>query len=47
MVRAAAGAELVVATLRRADPQLAVVVLFFDEEEAAGYPGRASAPTGC
>jgi diguanylate cyclase (GGDEF)-like protein len=39
LVRAAAGAELVVAALRRADPTLAVVVLFFDEEEAQGYPG--------
>ena len=39
VVRAAAGAELVVATLRRADPQLAVVALFFDEEEVASFPG--------
>jgi diguanylate cyclase (GGDEF)-like protein len=43
LVRAAAGAEVVVASLRRADPQLAVVVLFFDEEEAARYPGALGA----
>ena len=43
LVRAAAGADQVVAALRRADPQLAVVVLFFDEEEAQGYPGALGA----
>ncbi len=39
VVRAAPGADLVVAALRQADPQLAVVVLLFDEEEATAYPG--------
>jgi diguanylate cyclase (GGDEF)-like protein len=39
VLRATAGAELVVAALRQADPSLAVLVLFFDEEEAQGYPG--------
>ncbi len=43
LVRAVDGAELVVASLRRADPQLAVVAIFFDEEEAAGYPGALGA----
>ncbi len=39
VVRAAPGADLVVAALKRADPHLTVLVLFFDEEEAQGYPG--------
>ncbi len=43
LVRAAAGAELVVASLHQADPQLAVVAIFFDEEEASGYPGALGA----
>jgi diguanylate cyclase (GGDEF)-like protein len=43
LVRAAVGADLVVAALRRADPSLAVVALFFDEEEAQGYPGALGA----
>ena len=43
LLRAAAGAELVVTALRQADPHLAVVVLFFDEEEAQGYPGALGA----
>ena len=43
LVRAAVGAEQVVAALRRADPHLAVVALFFDEEEAQGYPGALGA----
>ena len=43
LVRAAAGAELVVSALRKADPALAVLALFFDEEEARGYPGALGA----
>jgi diguanylate cyclase (GGDEF)-like protein len=43
LVRAAAGTDQVVAALKRADPSLAVVVLFFDEEEAHGYPGALGA----
>jgi len=43
LVRAAAGAELVVTALRRADPHLAVVALFFDDEEAQAYPGALGA----
>ncbi len=43
LVRAAAGAEAVVEGLRRVDPGLAVVVLYFDEEEAAGSPGSLGA----
>ncbi len=39
VVRAAAGAEAVVAALKAADPHLAVLALFFDEEEAEGFPG--------
>jgi diguanylate cyclase (GGDEF)-like protein len=38
VVRAIPGAARVVAALRQADPHLAVVVIFFDEEEAQGYP---------
>src|SRR5512147_2193584 len=33
IVRAGPGADLVVAALRRADPHLTVLALFFDEEE--------------
>ena len=43
LVRGAAGAELVVAELRRADKHLAVVAVFFDEEEAQGFPGALGA----
>ncbi len=43
LVRGAPGADLVVAALKRADPSLAVVSLFFDEEEAQGYPGALGA----
>jgi diguanylate cyclase (GGDEF)-like protein len=43
LVRAAAGAELVVSALRKADPALAVLALFFDEDEARGYPGALGA----
>lgn len=39
VVRAAPGAEKVVAALKAADPHLAVLALFFDEEEAEGFPG--------
>jgi len=39
VVRAAPGADLVVTALKRADPHLSVLVLFFDEEEAVGFPG--------
>jgi diguanylate cyclase (GGDEF)-like protein len=39
VVRAGPGADLVVAALKRADPHLTVLALFFDEEEAEGYPG--------
>jgi two-component system cell cycle response regulator len=39
LLRAATGAEAVVAALRKADPHLAVVALFFDEEEASAFPG--------
>ena len=39
VVRAAPGADLVVAALKRADPHLTVLALFFDEEEAEAYPG--------
>jgi diguanylate cyclase (GGDEF)-like protein len=39
VVRAAPGADLVVAALKRADPSLTVLALFFDEDEANGYPG--------
>ncbi len=39
VVRAAPGADLVVAALKRADPHLAVIALFFDEEEAEAHPG--------
>ena len=39
VVRAAPGADLVVAALKRADPHLTVLALFFDEEEANAYPG--------
>jgi diguanylate cyclase (GGDEF)-like protein len=38
LVRAASGTGQVVAALRTADPQLAVVAVFFDDEEAAAYP---------
>jgi len=38
LVRAAAGAGRVVAALRQADPTLAVVAIFLDEEEALGHP---------
>ena len=38
VVRAAPGADLVVSALRRADPHLTVLALFFDEEEAQGFP---------
>jgi diguanylate cyclase (GGDEF)-like protein len=38
LIRAAAGAEAAVAALRKADASLAVVVLFFDEEEAQRHP---------
>jgi len=43
IVRAAPGADLVVAALKRADPRLTVLVLFFDEEEAQGFPGALGA----
>jgi len=39
VVRAAPGADVVVATLKQLDPHLAVLALFFDEEEAEKYPG--------
>lgn len=39
VVRAAPGADAVVAALKAADPHLAVLVLFFDEEEAEAHPG--------
>lgn len=39
VVRAAPGAEAVVAALKAADPHLSVLALFFDEEEAEGFPG--------
>jgi two-component system cell cycle response regulator len=43
VIRASAKAAEVVAALRLADPQLAVVVLFFDEEEAKRFPGALGA----
>lgn len=43
IVRAAPGADLVVAALRQADPTLAVVALFADDEEAQGYEGALDA----
>jgi diguanylate cyclase (GGDEF)-like protein len=43
LIRAVAGTELLVASLRQADPQLAVVVIFSDEEEASGHPGALGA----
>jgi diguanylate cyclase (GGDEF)-like protein len=39
VIRAEAGADRVVAALRQAAPGVAVVALYFDEEEAAGDPG--------
>ena len=39
VVRAGPGAGAVVASLKAADPHLAVLALFFDEEEAEGFPG--------
>lgn len=39
VVRAAPGADAVVAALKAIDPHLSVLALFFDEEEAEGYPG--------
>lgn len=39
VVRASRGAEAVVAALKAIDPHLTVLALFFDEEEAAGFPG--------
>lgn len=39
VVRAGPGADAAVAALKAADPHLAVLVLFFDEEEAEGFPG--------
>lgn len=39
VVRAGPGAAVVVAALKAADPHLTVLALFFDEEEAEGYPG--------
>jgi diguanylate cyclase (GGDEF)-like protein len=39
VVRAAPGAQAVVAALKAADPYLTVLALFFDDEEAEGYPG--------
>jgi two-component system cell cycle response regulator len=46
LLRAAAGAEQVVAALREADPHLAVLVLFFDDEEAQRHPGLFGADGG-
>lgn len=43
LVRAVAGTELLVGSLRQADPALAVVVIFSDEEEASGHPGALGA----
>ncbi|HET9553640.1 MAG TPA: diguanylate cyclase [Anaeromyxobacteraceae bacterium] len=43
VVRAAPGADLVVAALKKADPHLSVLALFFDEEEAEAYPGALGA----
>jgi diguanylate cyclase (GGDEF)-like protein len=39
VVRAGPGAGAVVAALKAVDPHLTVLTLFFDEEEAEGYPG--------
>ncbi len=39
IVRAAPGADLLAAALRRADPTLPVIALFGDEDEAQGYEG--------
>jgi len=39
VVRAAPAAGELVAALKAVDPNLSVLVLFFDEEEAEGYPG--------
>ena len=43
VVRAAPGADVVVASLKAVDPSLTVLALFFDEEEAEGYPGALGA----
>ena len=43
VVRAAAGAGAVVAALKAVDPHLTVLALFFDEEEAEGFPGALGA----
>lgn len=43
VVRAGKGAEAVVAALKAAAPRLAVLALFFDEEEAAAFPGALGA----
>ena len=43
VVRAAKGAEKVVAALKAVDPHLTVLALFFDEEEAEGFPGALGA----
>lgn len=39
VVRAAPGADALVAALKAVDPHLTVLALFFDEEEAEGFPG--------
>ena len=39
VVRAGPGAAALVAALKVAEPHLTVLALFFDEEEAEGYPG--------
>ncbi|MBK9518450.1 MAG: diguanylate cyclase [Anaeromyxobacter sp.] len=43
VVRAAPGADVVVAALKAVDPHLTVLALFFDEEEAEGHPGALGA----
>jgi diguanylate cyclase (GGDEF)-like protein len=43
VVRAAAGGAGVVAALKAIDPHLTVLALFFDEEEAEGFPGAMGA----
>ena len=43
VVRAAPGADVVVAALKAVDPHLTVLTLFFDEEEAEGFPGALGA----
>jgi two-component system cell cycle response regulator len=43
VVRAAASGAAVVAALKAIDPYLTVLALFFDEEEAEGFPGAMGA----